>query len=111
MYVKGGNRSIKMIRCRRPDCLWNLWNKKELYGECQRDEILIDKVKIFGGSEEIQWTCRSFSDIKISGHTDWGRLQKTDGTVFGGHISDEDSEKMYHDARVSKSYRTHTRQG
>ena len=92
-----------MINCTRIDCL-HFSNES-----CTRDEILIDKSKIDG--EEV-WICKCFSNLKISGHTDWlGRFTKPDGTAKGYNIDDSYADKMYKDSLKLKSFRDNTRMG
>ena len=95
------------FRCNQIDCLFNDCSGK-LYGNCMKDEIYIDKVKIQG---EILWICKSFSNTKISGHMDMMRLVDSDGhPKYGGHLSDLDSEHLAQDNSVFRSYSTHHRE-
>lgn len=91
-----------MIKCNRIDCLHN--SSKE----CVRGEILVDKSKIDG--EEI-WVCRCFSNEGISGHIDFSRLLKPDGTPKGGSVTDSEAEKMYKDSLKFKSFDTWHKDG
>ncbi len=92
------------FKCNRTDCLFNDCDGK-LYGNCIKDDIYIDKTKIQG---KISWICKSFSNTGISGHVDMMRLVDSDGhPKFGGHLSDEDSEKMHQDSLKFKSFSTH----
>ena len=92
-----------MIKCQRVDCLWNSKENK-ISGICQRDEILIDSWKEL-------WVCKCFSQEKISGHMDFFRLLKPDGTPKGGAIDDEHAKKMHEESLKSKSFKTHLKQG
>lgn len=92
-----------MITCNRIDCLHNSKENK-IQGICQRDEILIDSWKEL-------WICKCFSQEKISGHIDFFRLLKPDGTPKGGAISDSEADKMHKNSLKSKSYRTHLKEG
>ena len=58
-------------------------------GACLRDEILIDEAII---SKYI--VCKCFSNRSLSGHVDWFKNLKSDGTAKGGHISDIEAKKI-----------------
>ena len=84
--------------CSDVGCLYN----NELV--CTRDEIYVDKSEITG-----DYICKSFSNIKISGHRDWSSLLQSDGTAKGGLIDDDYARKMNADSMKYKSFGTHHR--
>ena len=91
------------IICDREDCLHN---SDRL---CERKEIWISK--FIAVQEPIMWYCRCFSDKKISGHRDWMSLIGADGSPkHGGHLSDDESEKLHRENTINRSFRDHTRQ-
>ena len=83
------------MTCKKFECLHNS------NADCKRDEILIDKTIVDG--EEV-WICRCFSNEGISGHIDFSRLLKPDGTPKGGSVTDREAEKMHSDSLKFKSF-------
>jgi len=94
------------IVCFRIDCIHND-KSLETRGFCERDEILIDRIKLYSSNEEIS-ACKCFSQRKISGHKDWlGQMYP----VPGGHLDDNYAEKLHKDSKKNRSYRTHFKEG
>lgn len=83
------------VLCERKDCLYN----KDL--TCSREKIRVEVEKI---EDEVIFSCKAFSNKKISGHFDWTRYP------IGGNIDDTYAEKLDRDNRATKSYSTHMRQ-
>jgi hypothetical protein len=85
-------RLMMKLKCNKIDCLWNDKCGK-IYGECRRDEILLQPTKLFGGIEAV---CRCFSRIKIRGHIDWSRYPK------GGSLDDKYADRLANDKAKHK---------